>query len=112
MNKKLSYLKVLFLCCILFTVMFTGCIKEKQELEELKETPTKVEKFNLDPEKVKEITLIPIIKAKGFGEFPAQEIVEKLGIKNRKELKQYLQSQQKGPFQDGVEVIRSVRGEE
>ena len=39
-------------------------------------------------------------------------IKDKLGIKNRKELKQYLQGQQKGPFQDGVEVIRSVRGEE
>lgn len=39
-------------------------------------------------------------------------IKDKLGIKNRKELKQYLQAQQKGPFQDGVEVIRSVRGEE
>jgi Arc/MetJ-type ribon-helix-helix transcriptional regulator len=39
-------------------------------------------------------------------------IKDKLGIKNRKELKLYLQSQQKGPFQDGVEVIRSVRGEE
>ena len=39
-------------------------------------------------------------------------IKDKLGIKNRKELKRYLQSKQKGPFQDGVEVIRSVRGEE
>ena len=39
-------------------------------------------------------------------------IKDKLGIKNRKELKQYLQRQQKGTFQDGVEVIRSVRGEE
>ena len=39
-------------------------------------------------------------------------IKEKLGIKTRKELKKYLQNQQKEPFQDGVEVIRSVRGEE
>ena len=39
-------------------------------------------------------------------------IKDKLGIKTRKELKQYLQGQQKDPFQDGVEVIRSVRGEE
>ena len=39
-------------------------------------------------------------------------IKDKLGIKNREELKQFLQNQQKGPFQDGVEVIRSVRGEE
>ncbi len=39
-------------------------------------------------------------------------IKEKLGIKTRKELKKYLQEHQKEPFQDGVEVIRSVRGEE
>ena len=39
-------------------------------------------------------------------------IKEKLGIKSRKELIQYLKDKQKGPFQDGVEVIRSVRGED
>jgi len=39
-------------------------------------------------------------------------IKEKLGIKTRKELKKYLQKHQKEPFQDGVDVIRSVRGEE
>ncbi len=30
-NNKLSYLKVLFLCSILFTVMFTGCVEEEQK---------------------------------------------------------------------------------
>lgn len=39
-------------------------------------------------------------------------IKEKLGIKTRKELIQFLREKQKEPFQDGVEVIRSVRGEE
>ena len=34
MNKKLSYLKVFFLSSILFSLMFTGCIEEKQELDE------------------------------------------------------------------------------
>jgi len=31
MNKKLSCMKVLILCGILFTVMFTGCIEEEQK---------------------------------------------------------------------------------
>jgi hypothetical protein len=35
MNKKVSYMKVLFLCSILLTVMFTGCIEDEQELGEL-----------------------------------------------------------------------------
>ena len=39
-------------------------------------------------------------------------IKEKLGMKSRKELVKYLKLKQKEPFQDGVEVIRSVRGEE
>ena len=39
-------------------------------------------------------------------------IKEKLGIKTRRELIQYLKEKQKEPFQDGVDVIRSVRGEE
>ena len=39
-------------------------------------------------------------------------IKEKLGIKTRKQLKAYLRSHQKDFLQNGVEVIRSVRGEE
>jgi len=34
MNNKLSYLKVFFLCGILFLVMFTGCIEEEQKPDE------------------------------------------------------------------------------
>jgi len=37
MNKKLSYLKALFLCAILITVLFSGCIEEEQESEKSKE---------------------------------------------------------------------------
>ena len=39
-------------------------------------------------------------------------IKEKIGIKTRKDLIVYLRERQKGEFQEGVEVIRSVRGEE
>ena len=39
-------------------------------------------------------------------------IKEKLGFNSRKELIKYLKEQQKEPMQDGVDVIRSVRGEE
>ena len=38
MDKELSKLMALFLCCILLTVIFTGCINEKQKSEESKET--------------------------------------------------------------------------
>jgi hypothetical protein len=38
MNKKISQIIALFLCCILFSVLFTGCINEKEKSEESKET--------------------------------------------------------------------------
>jgi leucyl-tRNA synthetase len=38
--------------------------------------------YGISTELVDDIKLIPIIQSKGFGNFPAKEIVEKLGIKN------------------------------
>ena len=38
MDKKLSHLIAFFLCGILLTVIFTGCINEEQKPEESKET--------------------------------------------------------------------------
>ncbi len=40
-----------------------------------------IRKYKLDPEEIKNIKFIPIIKSKGYGDFPAKEIVEKLNIK-------------------------------
>jgi len=36
--------------------------------------------FSLNQEEIKQIKLIPIIKSKGYGDFPAREIVQKMGI--------------------------------
>jgi hypothetical protein len=38
MNKKISKIIVLFLCCILFVVKFSGCIEKEEKSEESKET--------------------------------------------------------------------------
>jgi len=46
-------------------------------LKLLQENPQECQKYGLDPKKVKNITLIPIITTAGYGKFPAQEIVEK-----------------------------------
>lgn len=43
MDKKLSYLKVLFLCSILLSVMFTGCIEEEQKPGEKELTVPEIE---------------------------------------------------------------------
>ena len=49
-------------------------------LKDLHESKELCEKYNLDYEKIKGIELIPIIKTKGFGKFPAKEICEKYNI--------------------------------
>ncbi len=49
-------------------------------LKDLQEKPELLKGFNIDPQMVKAIKPVSIIKVEGFGEFPAIEIVEKMGI--------------------------------
>ena len=52
-------------------------------LQDLKTTKSLWEKYGLDHDKLMEIELIPIINTPGYGEFPAKELCEKLGIKSQ-----------------------------
>jgi leucyl-tRNA synthetase len=52
-------------------------------LKDLQESKELCEKYNLNQNELKEIRLIPIIKSKGHGDFPAVEICEKYGIKSQ-----------------------------
>ena len=49
-------------------------------LKVLQDDPQKCKLYGLDPAKIKAIPLIPIIKSKDYGDFPAKEIVERMGI--------------------------------
>jgi leucyl-tRNA synthetase len=49
-------------------------------LKELQEDKETIKKYHLDEKEIKNIKLIPIIKSKGYGDFPAEEIVKKLNI--------------------------------
>ncbi len=51
-------------------------------LYELQNDPELCRKYGLDPEMVKKIEVIPIIKTKGYGPTPAVEICERMGIKS------------------------------
>jgi leucyl-tRNA synthetase len=51
-------------------------------LKELQANKEMISEFNLDEQEVKDIKLIPIIKSKGYGDFPAKEIVERMNIKS------------------------------
>ncbi|MGD0646118.1 MAG: leucine--tRNA ligase [Candidatus Bathyarchaeia archaeon] len=52
-------------------------------LKDLQENPEVLVDFGIDPEIVKRIKPISIIKVDGFGEYPAVEIVEQMGIKDQ-----------------------------
>ena len=56
-------------------------------LRDLQQKPEILAQFGIDPAVVTEIKPISIIKVEGFGEFPAVEIVEKMGIKDQNDPK-------------------------
>ena len=56
-------------------------------LRDLQDKPEVLAQFDMDPQVVKQIKPVSIIKVEGFGEFPAVEIVEKMGIKDQNDPK-------------------------
>jgi leucyl-tRNA synthetase len=56
-------------------------------LRDLKEKPEVLAQFGIAPASVKAIKPISIIKIEGFGDFPAVEIVKKMGIKDQNDPK-------------------------
>ncbi|MCW4003183.1 MAG: leucine--tRNA ligase [Candidatus Bathyarchaeota archaeon] len=56
-------------------------------LKDLQEKPAVLSQFGVDPTVVEHIKPISIIKVEGFGEFPAVEIVEQMGIKDQNDPK-------------------------
>ncbi|MCD6523095.1 MAG: leucine--tRNA ligase [Candidatus Diapherotrites archaeon] len=63
-------------------------------LEDLKKDEELMRRFGLDPERVRAIKLIPIIKSKGYDEFPAKEIVERMGITSQHDVEKLEQATQ------------------
>ena len=53
----------------------------------MQQKPEVLAQFGVDPAMVLQIKPISIIKVEGFGEFPAVEIVEKMGIKDQNDPK-------------------------
>jgi leucyl-tRNA synthetase len=56
-------------------------------LRDLQQKPEVLEQFGIDSESVKAIKPISIIRVEGFGEYPAVEIVDKMGIKDQNDAK-------------------------
>ncbi len=52
-------------------------------LRDLQNNPELLKEFNIDPEAIKKIHPISLIKVEGFGEHPAVELVDQLGVKDQ-----------------------------
>ncbi len=73
-------------------------------LRDLQQKPEVLAQFGMDPSIVLQIKPISIIKVEGFGEFPAVEIVEKMGIKDQNDPKadQATKELYKKEFHNGI----------
>jgi len=56
-------------------------------LKDLQEKPERLKEFGIDPEAVKSIKPISMIKVEGYGDYPAVEIVEQLGVRDQNDPK-------------------------
>jgi leucyl-tRNA synthetase len=73
-------------------------------LKDLQEKPDVLKEFGIDPELVKQIKPISLIKVEGYGDYPAVELVEKMGIKDQHDPKadEATKALYKKEFHEGV----------
>ena len=84
-------------------------------LKDLQENSKVVEKFNLDKKTLNKMNPISLIEVKGYGEFPAVEICEKLGVKTQTDtelLEEATQEIYKAEFYSGKlkEITNEIAG--
>ncbi len=80
-------------------------------LRDLQKNPELLKEFNIDPEAIKKIQAISLIKVEGFGEYPALELVDQLGVKDQHDPKaeEATKALYKKEFHGGV--LKEVCGE-
>lgn len=73
-------------------------------LKMLQQDEKLIKRYNLNQEKIRSLSLIPIVKTKGYGNYPAKEIVEKLKITSLQDgkLEQATKEIYKAGFHSGI----------
>lgn len=82
-------------------------------LEDIKKNTELLLKYDIDPRIVENISYISLIKLEGYGEFPAVEEVQKLGVKSQEDkekLEQATKNIYKAEFHKGVFKIEPYKG--
>ncbi|MCJ7614430.1 leucine--tRNA ligase, partial [Candidatus Bathyarchaeota archaeon] len=80
-------------------------------LRDLQNSPELLKEFNIDPAEVKQIQAISLIKVEGFGEYPAIELVDQMGVKDQHDPKadEATKALYKKEFHGGV--LKEICGE-
>jgi leucyl-tRNA synthetase len=80
-------------------------------LRDLQNNPDLLKEFGIDPQEVKQIQPISLIKVEGFGEYPAVELVDQMGVKDQHDPKaeEATKSLYKKEFHGGV--LKKICGE-
>ena len=81
-------------------------------LRDLQRNPEKLAAYGISPEAVKEIKPVQVIALQGFGEHPAVEAVEKLGVTSQSDerLEELTKEIYSKEFHTGVMVVDEYRG--
>jgi leucyl-tRNA synthetase len=81
-------------------------------LKELKNSPEKLAPYGVNPKTVEELKPVKVIAAEGFGDHPAVEAVEKLGITSQSDerLEDLTREIYSKEFHKGVMVVEEYRG--
>lgn len=82
-------------------------------LEDLKKETELLLKFDIDPRVLEDITYISLIELEGYGEFPAVEEAEKLGVKSQRDkekLEEATKNIYKAEYHKGVFKIEPYKG--
>ena len=82
-------------------------------IEDLKKNTEILMKYDIDPRILEEMSYISLISLEGYGEFPAVEEVEKLGVKDQKDIEKLEQATKtiyKEEFHKGVFKIEPYKG--
>lgn len=82
-------------------------------LEDLKRNTEILLKYDIDPRIVENITYISLIELEGYGEFPAVEEAEKLGVKSQEDkekLEQATKTIYKAEYHKGIFKIEPYKG--
>lgn len=82
-------------------------------LEDIKKNTDLLMKYDIDPRIVENITYISLIELEGYGEFPAVEEAQKLGVKGQKDVEKLEQATKniyKAEYHRGIFKIEPYKG--